>query len=149
MSLPAVPLPRIRWTYKLSPAPFPFVLLHKFKRWADRRDAPEVHKRRRHSKDATDVLCLLDLPNEMRILQALPSWWKDVEPLDAELQAYSVVRVKQFCAQYSHGWCHLLFEGLQSLALSPAWPFVKIKGNSNFMQVTLRVTVTLQSASDS
>ncbi|KAJ7665668.1 hypothetical protein B0H17DRAFT_990858 [Mycena rosella] len=100
MSLPAIPLPRIRWVSDLPLAPFPFILLHKLKGWADHRAAPEGFKRARQSTDAADVRRLLDIVPEMRVLQELPSWPEDPELFDAELQTDSVARVKEYCAEF-------------------------------------------------
>ncbi|KAJ7084740.1 hypothetical protein C8R43DRAFT_317414 [Mycena crocata] len=100
MSLPVIPLPRIRWIAGFPLAPFSFILLHKLKGWSDHRDAPEGFKRARQSTDAADVRRLLDLVNEMRPLEDLPSWWTDPELFDAELQADSIVRVKQYCVEF-------------------------------------------------
>ncbi|KAF7330124.1 hypothetical protein MSAN_02462200 [Mycena sanguinolenta] len=100
MSLPHIPLPRIRWVSGLPLAPFCFILLHKLKGWADHRDAPEGFKRARQSTDAADVRRLLDIGAEMRVLQAEPSWYKDLELFDAELQADSEVRVRQYCIEF-------------------------------------------------
>ncbi|KAJ7447245.1 hypothetical protein FB451DRAFT_1290788 [Mycena latifolia] len=100
MSLPAIPLPRIRWVSGLPLAPFPFILLHKLKGWADHRAAPEGFKRARQSTDAADVRRLLDIVTEMRTLQALPSWSADPELFAAELQADSAVRVKEYCVEF-------------------------------------------------
>ncbi|KAJ7762322.1 hypothetical protein DFH07DRAFT_882967 [Mycena maculata] len=100
MSLPVIPLSRIRWTSSLPLAPFPFILLHKLKGWADHRAAPETFKRVRQTTDAADVRRLLDIHAEMRVLQALPSWWTDPELFDEELQADSVVRVQQYCSEF-------------------------------------------------
>ncbi|KAJ7181406.1 hypothetical protein C8R43DRAFT_1116782 [Mycena crocata] len=114
MSLPAIPISRIRWSHNNLPlVPFPFLLLHKLKGWADRRDAPEGYKRARHYNDAADVLGLLDLGAEMCALQAQPSWWKDTELFDPEMQADSIIRVEQFCATYPESterWRALGFE---------------------------------------
>ncbi|KAJ7894570.1 hypothetical protein B0H13DRAFT_1719239 [Mycena leptocephala] len=100
MSLPTIPLPRIRWISGLPLAPFSFILLHKLKGWADHRDAPEGFKRVRQTTDAADVRRLLDIVTEMQVLQATPSWWEDPELFDAELQADSVVRVRQYCIEF-------------------------------------------------
>ncbi|KAJ6601137.1 hypothetical protein DFH09DRAFT_969703 [Mycena vulgaris] len=100
MSLPVIPLPRIRWVSGLPLAPFSFILLHKLKGWADHRAAPEGFKRARQSTDAADVRRLLDIVAEMRALEALPLWAADPELFDAELQTDSVVRVKQYCAEF-------------------------------------------------
>ncbi|KAJ7146402.1 hypothetical protein C8R44DRAFT_757352 [Mycena epipterygia] len=100
MSLPAIPLPRLRWASGLPLAPFPFILLHKLKGWADHRAAPEAFKRVRQSTDAADVRRLLDITAEMRVLRAVPSWWTDAELFDAELQADSLVRVRDYCEEF-------------------------------------------------
>jgi len=100
MSLPKIPLPRIRWISGLPLAPFCFILLHKLKGWADHRDAPEGFKRARQSMDAADVRRLLDIVTEMRVLQAAPSWSKDPELFDEMLQEDSVVRVRQYCVEF-------------------------------------------------
>ncbi|KAF7347250.1 hypothetical protein MVEN_01480000 [Mycena venus] len=100
MSLPRVPLARIRWVSGLPLAPFCFILLHKLKGWADHRDAPEAFKRARQSTDAADVRRLLDIATEMRVLQAAQSWWEDADLFDAELQADSVVRVRAYCVEF-------------------------------------------------
>ncbi|KAJ7083382.1 hypothetical protein B0H15DRAFT_889287 [Mycena belliarum] len=100
MSLPSIPLPRLRWVSGLPLAPFPFILLHKLKGWSDHRAAPEGFKRARQSTDAADVRRLLEIATEMRLLQALPSWSADSELFDAELQADSIVRVKEYCAEF-------------------------------------------------
>ncbi|KAJ7222872.1 hypothetical protein B0H12DRAFT_1328979 [Mycena haematopus] len=100
MSLPNIPLFRIRWISGLPLAPFCFILLHKLKGWADHRDAPEGFKRARQNTDAADVRRLLDIATEMRVLQAEPSWYRDPELFDAELQADSVVRVRHYCIEF-------------------------------------------------
>ncbi|KAJ7508466.1 hypothetical protein B0H11DRAFT_1965170 [Mycena galericulata] len=113
MSLPVIPLPRIRWASGLPLAPFPFILLHKLKGWADHRVAPEKFKRVRQTTDAADVRRLLDIVSEMRVLEALPSWWEDLELFDAELQADSVVRVQEYCSEFparAERWRSLGFE---------------------------------------
>jgi hypothetical protein len=74
--------------------------LHKLKGWADHRDAPEGFKRVRQTTDAADVRRLLDIVTEMQVLRATPSWWEDPELFDAELQADSVVRVRQYCVEF-------------------------------------------------
>ncbi|KAJ7292644.1 hypothetical protein C8J57DRAFT_1703563 [Mycena rebaudengoi] len=100
MSLPEIPLPRLRWVSGLPLAPFAFILLHKLKGWSDHRAAPEGFKRARQTTDAADVRRMLELASEMRLLQAVPSWWTDTELFDAELQADSVVRVQQYCVEF-------------------------------------------------
>ncbi|KAJ7838726.1 hypothetical protein B0H14DRAFT_2788437 [Mycena olivaceomarginata] len=128
MSLPLIPLPRIRWVSGLPLAPFCFILLHKLKGWADHRDAPEVFKRARQSTDAADVRRLLDIVTEMRALQAAPSWKEDLELFDAELQADSVVRVQQYCVEFpgrAKRWRSLGFDVPEPEA-APADPKVDI-----------------------
>jgi hypothetical protein len=128
MSLPLIPLPRIRWVSGLPLAPFCFILLHKLKGWADHRDAPEGFKRARQSTDAADVRRLLDIVTEMRALQAAPSWKEDLELFDAELQADSVVRVQQYCVEFpgrAKRWRSLGFDVPEPEA-APADPKVDI-----------------------
>ncbi|KAJ7045141.1 hypothetical protein C8F04DRAFT_1067853 [Mycena alexandri] len=100
MSLPFIPLPRIRWAFGLPLAPFSFILLHKLKGWADHRDAPETFKRVRQTTDAADVRRLLDIGAEMQTLQGVPVWWEDSELFDATLQEDSVVRVREYCVEF-------------------------------------------------
>ncbi|KAJ6520510.1 hypothetical protein C8R45DRAFT_955424 [Mycena sanguinolenta] len=123
MSLPHIPLPRIRWVSGLPLAPFCFILLHKLKGWADHRDAPEGFKRARQSTDAADVRRLLDVAAEMRVLQAEPSWYKDLELFDAELQADSEVRVRQYCVEFpgrAERWRSLGFDVPEPSSTNPA-----------------------------
>ncbi|KAJ7194677.1 hypothetical protein GGX14DRAFT_678219 [Mycena pura] len=100
MSLPTIPPARIHWTRNLPLAPFPFVLLHKLKGWADHRVAPETFKRVRQATDAADVRRLLEITSHICELQKKPAWWTDEELFDAELQVHSVVRVRQYCAEF-------------------------------------------------
>ncbi|KAJ6479205.1 hypothetical protein C8R47DRAFT_983608 [Mycena vitilis] len=100
MSLPAIPHSRIRWVAELPLAPFSFILLHKLKGWTDHRDAPEGFKRARQSTDAADVRRLLEVVAEMQVLRATPLWWEDQELFDAELQADSLVRVREYCMEF-------------------------------------------------
>ncbi|KAJ6606814.1 hypothetical protein B0H10DRAFT_1754239, partial [Mycena sp. CBHHK59/15] len=113
MSLPAIPLSRLRWASGLPLAPFGFILLHKLKGWSDHRAAPEGFKRARQSTDAADVRRMLELVDEIRMLQVVPSWATDAELFDAELQADSVVRVWKYCAEFparTARWRSLGFE---------------------------------------
>ncbi|KAJ6541673.1 hypothetical protein B0H19DRAFT_958858 [Mycena capillaripes] len=119
MSLPNIPLARIRWISSLPLAPFSFILLHKLKGWADHRVAPEGFKRQRQSTDAADVRRLLEIVTEMRVLQDTPSWWEDPELFDAELQADSLVRVGEYCIEFparADRWRSLGFNVPESLS---------------------------------
>ncbi|KAJ7608720.1 hypothetical protein FB45DRAFT_845865 [Roridomyces roridus] len=100
MSLPVIPVPRIRWASGVPLAPFPFILLHKLKGWADHRDAPETFKRARQATDAADVRRLLEITTETRVLEMLAEWWKDQELFDEALQTDSVDRVRQYCLEF-------------------------------------------------
>ncbi|KAJ7157289.1 hypothetical protein C8R46DRAFT_423136 [Mycena filopes] len=113
MSLPFIPIPRIRWAFGLPLAPFSFILLHKLKGWADHRDAPETFKRVRQSTDAADVRRLLDIRVEMQTLQGVAAWWTDQELFDATLQEDSVVRVREYCVEFpgrAEAWRSLGFD---------------------------------------
>ncbi|KAJ7194728.1 hypothetical protein GGX14DRAFT_475850 [Mycena pura] len=100
MYLPTIPPARIHWTRNLPLAPFPFVLLHKLKAWAENRVAPETYKRVRQATDAADVHRLLEITPHIRELQKNPAWWTDEELFDAHLQMHSVIHVRQYCAEF-------------------------------------------------
>jgi hypothetical protein len=111
---PVSPLPRSHITTisGIPLVPFSLLLLHKLQGWADHRDAPEEHKRRKHPQDAADVRRLLAMEEKVKELsQSQP--WDDMELFFEEFQELTRTRVKDYCKEFptrAKSWQLLGFE---------------------------------------
>nr|GAT55768.1 predicted protein [Mycena chlorophos] len=86
---------------RLPLAPFPFVLMHKLKGWADHRVAEETFKRVKQQTDAADVRRLLET-SHARLLRTVPNWWLDPVLFDRTLREAAVQRVREYCKAFPH-----------------------------------------------